>query len=323
MTNDPGYLLTPDAAQAVAGAVRFGRRFSREGMNNTPAPRLPYTPSVTAVWPVKVTGDPTTVDPETGDVSSAPGAVPLYPAVWLLPNAPATGFEEQDEVWLLPFPGTTPKAGDVVMGRLGGQREADGLAVYVGAAPPPAGGIGDVIGPDHVATGSIAVFTDPSGRFIGPTPDKFAAVVMLTAFYSVVADNTWEDTGLEIDLPSAGKYFLYADVLASIKVSAITASIGAIVLVRFTVDGTSTGGIEYPFSYFPHFVACQTTQLNQLVYAQTTPSVTVKALRPVKIKLQTYRGDGSPAPTWVSCRIESQTPVAANTATLIGYQKIN
>jgi hypothetical protein len=169
-----GYTLTQNAAQATAGAVRFMRGFSREGKNNTPTPGIGNASVQTPVWLVKVTGDPITVDPTTGDDSSSGDAVDLYPAVWLQLNDGAASFVEQDTVWLLPTPGSTFETDDVVLARLGGQRPVDGILVYVG---------GQAIPPSSIA----------SGETIGTGG-------------ALTVDNTWTSVGTTYSLPAAGTY---------------------------------------------------------------------------------------------------------------------
>lgn len=133
--NAPGYTLTHDAAEAVAGAVRFARRTSREARNNTPTPSMGAPVGHDMTWPVRVTGSAITVDVGTGEEtfgSSGSSNVKLYPAVWLQVNEIGTAFEEREPIWVLPVDGAELQHQDVLLCRLGGVRELDGVPIYVG-----------------------------------------------------------------------------------------------------------------------------------------------------------------------------------------------
>jgi PKD repeat protein len=131
MAAQRGYKLSAGAVKASGEAVRFGRRFSLESRNQTPTPSVGFAAMQFVTWPVQVTGEPITVDPANGEDSDSGSAVELYPAVWLIPNDVATGLVERDEVWLLPFPGSSFQPNEVVLARLAGRRPTDGRAVYV------------------------------------------------------------------------------------------------------------------------------------------------------------------------------------------------
>lgn len=117
MNDDAGLTLTMDSAKAVAGAIRFGRRFSREGMNNTPTPSAGAGVSHTASWPIEVTGSP---PGPSGDL------LELYEGTLYLPDATASPPWRAVDCWVRAVTGHSLTTGDVGLGRLVGWRTGGG-----------------------------------------------------------------------------------------------------------------------------------------------------------------------------------------------------
>jgi hypothetical protein len=66
-----------------------------------------------------------------------------------------------------------------------------------------------------------------------------SAGAVLGSGYSITADNTWEDTGLSITLPSAGTYLIDGTVRAAVNNSAI----GSYIVVKLKqFDGATDEG---------------------------------------------------------------------------------
>jgi PKD repeat protein len=118
--NDPGHTLSGESVKAVARAVRFASRFSRETVNVTAGAQTlpPYTPA-TVTWHVKVTADPPGGSAELSTLYEGtaympdPGGSVAAPA-WLTVTC-----------WVRALPGQTLAVGDFALARLSGWRAAD------------------------------------------------------------------------------------------------------------------------------------------------------------------------------------------------------
>jgi hypothetical protein len=102
--------LNPADRDRIVRAVQFTERFTREGVNVTPAPEFARpTTAETVVWPVRVTGDLI----EEGN----PGAG-YYPGLLRYPTAAVDGWEDGPDIYILPLAGQTLAAGSEGVGRL-------------------------------------------------------------------------------------------------------------------------------------------------------------------------------------------------------------
>jgi PKD repeat protein len=112
------YNLTGEAIRHIAGAVRFGQRFSRETVNRTDG-KITTPPSTTAsvAWPVVVTAEPPGGAPDLSD---------LWVGVVYYPNPTGTPKWLDRDCWVRPIPDQTLAEGDKGMCRMVGWREADG-----------------------------------------------------------------------------------------------------------------------------------------------------------------------------------------------------
>jgi hypothetical protein len=114
----PEYNLTGEAVRHIAGAVRFGQRFSRETVNRADGKITtgPFTPA-SVVWPVVVTGGP----PGGSEELSS-----LYVGTVYYPNPTGDPVWLDRDCWVRPIPDQVLAEGDKGMGRLVGWRPEDG-----------------------------------------------------------------------------------------------------------------------------------------------------------------------------------------------------
>lgn len=134
--------------------------------------------------------------------------------------------------------------------------------------------------------------------------------VALSGTYSVTADNTWEDTGLSLSLPSAGTYHIYGTAVITLVVTTASNSVHQMLARLWNV----TGGAAIARTLGAVGVGVYTAPIT-IGTAGTIPfAVKVVAAGAMTIRLEalvTYSGS---APTW------GQRDVAG-THTHIGYLK--
>lgn len=142
----------------------------------------------------------------------------------------------------------------------------------------------------------------------------------LASDYAITADATWEDVGVSVSLPAAGKYMIWG--LAHCGISVSDFSGGTAAMIEFRLKLTSAVLVD-PAGFLNVEVA-RTTVVDEDQGGSAYIMLPIEISGSTTLKMQASRWvpTASGSPTWTTAVIRSATSTSSDYGTGLGYHSI-